>query len=569
MACPLLRQINALRETLGGRPLAYAAHGALHGSLMITGPLDHPVYTGNAYLAPPRGSAGVDVVQPSSATAAVAAAAADGAVAAYDRIPFTSGSAVFTLDTETQMFRLHALDASTVGGGRLSASGSMWVAPEAELDLRAVKMVLSGRSLPAAQMLQKYAQAAHVELPAAVLAVAEGSTSLEASMEGAHLSPNVNLKWETPEAGAAGSMSITRAASDFQLRAPQLEVGGRLQTSYPPYAQVRAARTQAEASAAARPVIEGCDVDLSLNGLELMTYLAPPRPQPAAAAQPLRLKLTGRAKFDGRLTSAPPDGASAPLPAPPSSFAGNLLLSGVRLNQLSLAPSLAGSLLASADGVQLHLRGRPDEACDLVLNLAPDAAAAAAAAAPSALLPEKPEKKKGGRRAGKGKKPADADAAEGAFEPASPERATFSLRRGQLRMDVRAGERWSAVEVANLKLDELELASLRGLLKSADFKLDFGRRRGRGAISVAGPRFSGLQGVALDAAALWDGGVVKLTKGVLEQFRSRYEVQAEYVLPNPEVGVAVLFAPSISLPLAHSRVLCWLGITSPLTPPFP
>jgi hypothetical protein len=48
-------------------------------------------------------------------------------------------------------------------------------------------------------------------------------------------------------------------------------------------------------------------------------------------------------------------------------------------------------------------------------------------------------------------------------------------------------------QVANVKLDELELASLRGDIEEAGLALDFDARSGTGSIAVAGPRFSGLQ----------------------------------------------------------------------------
>lgn len=49
------------------------------------------------------------------------------------------------------------------------------------------------------------------------------------------------------------------------------------------------------------------------------------------------------------------------------------------------------------------------------------------------------------------------------------------------------------VQVLNLKLDELELASLRGNLQEAALHVNFDTRMGRGAVTVTGPRFSGLQ----------------------------------------------------------------------------
>ena len=49
------------------------------------------------------------------------------------------------------------------------------------------------------------------------------------------------------------------------------------------------------------------------------------------------------------------------------------------------------------------------------------------------------------------------------------------------------------VQVLNLKLDELELASLRGDLQEAALHVNFDTRMGRGAVNVTGPRYSGLQ----------------------------------------------------------------------------
>ena len=78
-----------------------------------------------------------------------------------------------------------------------------------------------------------------MEVPPAARALASGGTSLEATFEGPHIAPKVAAKWETPQAGSSGSMTITRAATEFHLRGPQIEVGGKLLTSYPPVEQAR------------------------------------------------------------------------------------------------------------------------------------------------------------------------------------------------------------------------------------------------------------------------------------------------------------------------------------------
>ena len=65
------------------------------------------------------------------------------------------------------------------------------------------------------------------------------------------------------------------------------------------------------------------------------------------------------------------------------------------------------------------------------------------------------------------------------------------------------------VQVLNLKLDELELASLRGDLQEAALHVNFDTRMGRGAVNVIGPRFSGLKvrckecGATIDAALVY------------------------------------------------------------------
>lgn len=62
--------------------------------------------------------------------------------------------------------------------------------------------------------------------------------------------------------------------------------------------------------------------------------------------------------------------------------------------------------------------------------------------------------------------------------------------------------------MSSLQLDELELASLRGLVEAVSVSLNFEKRRGSGRVSVLSPRFSGLQAQSLDAAARWTGDVV-------------------------------------------------------------
>ncbi|KAK9061012.1 hypothetical protein SSX86_018192 [Deinandra increscens subsp. villosa] len=114
---------------------------------------------------------------------------------------------------------------------------------------------------------------------------------------------------------------------------------------------------------------------------------------------------------------------------------------------------------------------------------------------------------------------------------------SFSLLKGQLRANASYQPLQSVnLEVRNLPLDELELASLRGMLQRAEVQINFQKRRGHGILSLLHPKFSGVLGEALDVAARWSGDVITVEKAVLKQSNSQYELQGEYVLPGSRDG---------------------------------
>lgn len=76
--------------------------------------------------------------------------------------------------------------------------------------------------------------------------------------------------------------------------------------------------------------------------------------------------------------------------------------------------------------------------------------------------------------------------------------------------------------MAALKLDELELASLRGDLHEVSCSLNFDSHTGRGKLSLANPRYSGLRGESLSGGFRWERDVVRLEKLVLQQQKSRW-----------------------------------------------
>lgn len=76
---------------------------------------------------------------------------------------------------------------------------------------------------------------------------------------------------------------------------------------------------QAEATRLGAPVIEGCELDCECKGLDLLPLLSPAAATDSRLAPAQRLKLTGSARFAGRVTPAAHDGVS---PAGGPSFAG-------------------------------------------------------------------------------------------------------------------------------------------------------------------------------------------------------------------------------------------------------
>jgi hypothetical protein len=568
---------NELRETLGGRPPPRPVAGALRGTLHCTGPLEKPVFMGTAVAV--RDAAHIDALaRPAGAVgwAAEALATEPRAVAAYDRIPFDAVKAVFTLDTATSIFQLHEVEARPAGGGRVRGSGFLRVDPEAEFDPTAMRVQLMGEDLDGAGVLRRYEAAARdagVEVPPALLAAAlpPGPASMTTLIAGSLMTPGVDVTWAAPSAEAAGSVRICRANVDATLRTPSVDLTARLDTVYPPIEVAMRARTQAEAMAAAEFTVAGADAELAMHNLDVGALA-----QGDALDKPerLRLRLSGKTRFAGRLDHTAAAGAGAAAKAGEGlAYRGELQFTALRLNQLVLAPSFSGSFSVSPDGVHIDARGRPDEALRIDFVPAAEAPAGGAAGGAGAEPPVPPVTVMEAEAAGDEASaltpaaaaslivlsgddltldasaeptstPAPAaDVVAEAAAPAvaaaaspSPARFELSLRRGQLRAEATVAGARSRVSVASLKLDDLEVASLRGRLDSADLELDLEARSGRGQLRVAAPRFSGLQGESLSAQASWAGDVVRLESAVLQQAHSRYQLAGEYVLPEGVLG---------------------------------
>jgi hypothetical protein len=390
----------------------------------------------------------------------------------------------------------------------------------------------------------------------------------KATIVGPHAAPKVDATWAVEGADIAGDLSITRQRVSATVNAPAVEFKTVAETSYPPLEVALAARTIDESLAAGRPSFTAAEIDATLRSLDLaalvvaeddLARLAPP--------DRLRLRLSGSVKVKGsvegaggataaslpKVTPASRDAAnkaadafslsgvdhapSSPYVCSPDGkddpvFKGKVNLDGFRVNQLQLAPRLAGEVDASLSAVNVNARGRADEHLRFRFDN-PAAAPAASSSAPAATDAQEP--------------------------PASA--MSMSIRRGLLRAEVSGSDGRGVLDVAGLRLDDLELASLRGRVERAKINVDLREKLGAATLRVQQPRLSGVQGEVLDADASWNGRVVRLERAALDQRRSKYTLKGEHCLddavwaslppPRPEPPVVL---PSVEEHIAAEIV---------------
>ena len=358
--------------------------------------------------------------------------------------------------------------------------------------------------------------------------------SATATVKGPLSAPVVDAKWAVKDATMSGDLNITRNRISTQVRAPAIEFSGSADTSYPPLEVALAARTVEDALAAGRPAFTRAEGDATFRSLDLaalvvaeddLARLAPP--------DRLRLRLSGRVNVKGDVDGAGA-AAEASLPrATPASvkaarqalaqlathgidttpsvpytpsvdgeyepqFSGKVSLEGLRVNQLSLAPRLSGEVEASKEGASINARGRADELLRVEMDI-PNV---------DSIQPTE-------------------ESAEGPQPSVS-----VSIRRGLLRADLDASDGRGELDIAGLRLDDLELASLRGRVERGKISMDLRERRGEATLRVQQPRLSGVQGEVLDADASWDGRIVRLERAALDQRRSLYTLQGEHCLDD-------------------------------------
>ena len=76
----------------------------------------------------------LEETQAAWAEESIVTAESEGAVGAYDRVPFKSANAVFSAEIKKGVFSLHSAEAVPVDGGKLRGSGKISIKPDALYD---------------------------------------------------------------------------------------------------------------------------------------------------------------------------------------------------------------------------------------------------------------------------------------------------------------------------------------------------------------------------------------------------------------------------------------------------
>lgn len=467
-------EVNALMKSFKMKPLLFPLAGSVTAVFNCQGPLDAPIFVGSGLVSRKMSSSVADVPT-SAAYDAIMKNKEAGAVAAFDRVPFSYVSANFTFNTDNCVADLYGIRASLVDGGEIRGAGNAWICPEGEEDETAMDVNFSG-SLCFDKIMDQYVGGYNQTVPFKL-----GDLNGETKLSGSLLKPRFDIKWTAPKAegsfgDARGDMIISHDFITITSSSIAFELFAKVETSYP-------------CENSMPVVVEGVELDLRMRGFEFFNLVSS---YAFDSLRPIHLKATGRVKFQGKVVKPAEEEQDSKV------LAGDVSITGLKLNQLMLAPHLAGVLNISPASIKLDATGRPDE------SLAVEVIGPLQSIAEDNIIGNM---------------------------------LSFSLQKGQLRVNVRYQPFQSAnLEVRHLPLDELELASLRGTLQRAELQLNFQKRRGHGILSLLHPKFSGVLGEALDVAARWSGDVITVEKAVLEQSNSQYELQGEYVLPGSRNG---------------------------------
>ncbi|KAK6119462.1 hypothetical protein DH2020_046790 [Rehmannia glutinosa] len=421
-------EVNALMKTFKMKPLLFPLAGSVTAVFNCQGPLDAPVFVGSALVSRKLIHLSADTPQ-SAAYEAMMNNKEAGAVAAIDHVPFSYVSANFTFNTDNCVADLYGIRATLVDGGEIRGAGNAWICPEGEVDDTAMDVNFSG-NLCFDKIMHRYIPGYLQTMPLKL-----GDLNGETKVSGSLLRPRFDIKWTAPRAegslsDARGDVIISHDHISVNSSSAAFELYTKVLTSYPDENWLD--WRECDKVVAMPFSVEGVELDLRMRNFEFFNFVS------SYAFDSLRPNLE-LPLMEGDENA--------------KSISGDVSISGLKLNQLMLAPQLAGVLNITSKGIKLDAAGRPDES--LAIELV------------------------------------------GPLQSTSEENLagkvlSFSLQKGHLK--------------ANACYRPLHSTTL-----EAELQLNFQKRRGHGELSVLRPKFSGVLGEALDVAARWSGDVSHLT----------------------------------------------------------
>lgn len=174
-----------------------------------------------------------------------------------------------------------------------------------------------------------------------------------------------DIKWIAPKAegsftDARGDIMISHDCITVSSSSIAFDLYAEVQTSYPDDYWIN--RKEADVKGAMPFTVDGVDLDLRMRGFEFFSLVSYPFDSP----RPTHLKATGKIKFQGKVLkpcSQPTEQdfdfkekmqhAKMTDKGNKQSLVGELSVSGLKLNQLMLAPQLVGPLSISRDHIKV------------------------------------------------------------------------------------------------------------------------------------------------------------------------------------------------------------------------
>ncbi|KHN25513.1 hypothetical protein glysoja_043027 [Glycine soja] len=343
--------VTGLDFQLLDAPSSFSLAGSVTALFNCQGPLDTPVFVGTGMVSRTFSYLQTETTA-SAASEALATSKEAGALAAFDRVPFSYVSANFTFNTDNCVADLYGIRACLVDGGEIRGAGNAWICPEGEEDETSIDVNFSG-SLAIDNIVLRYIPSSYQQMPLK-LGVLNGETKLSGSL----LRPRFDIKWTAPIAegsfnDARGDIIISHDYITVNSASAAFDLYMRVQTSYPDDFHHK---TKDYNIARAIPfTIDGVELDLRMRGFEFFSLVSA---YAMDSLRPLLLKASGRIKFQGKVLK--PNGIISEQnfemtrqhvqmleKGIADSLFGEVSISGLKLNQLMLAPQLSGLLRLS------------------------------------------------------------------------------------------------------------------------------------------------------------------------------------------------------------------------------